>query len=132
MPANAGSPGFVFIETPRLADCTLYVRLSSVKMATDSPRPFKVIIAGGSVAGLFLANALERANIDFEVLEKRDVAPDRGQSIFNLPCTNLVLQQLGIDEPIRKIGFPMGVREHWDAKGNLFCSSDELIRLRGP
>lgn len=82
-----------------------------------SGRPFKVIIAGGSVGGLTLANALEKAGIDFELLEKRDVAPQLGQSILMMPCTNLVHEQLGIEKPIREIAFPLEIREHYDAKG---------------
>lgn len=97
---------------------------------TEAQRPFKVLIAGGSVAGLSLANALERAGIDFELFEKREVAPQLGQSILLLPCTILVHEQLGIDKPTHEVGIPIGVREHWDHKGNLFCSSDELIRLQ--
>ncbi|KAK9786760.1 hypothetical protein SCARD494_11064 [Seiridium cardinale] len=98
-------------------------------MATDSHQAFKVIIAGGSVGGLTLANALERAGIDFELLEKRDVAPQLGQSILVLPCTNLVHEQLGIEKRTQEVGIPIGVREHWDDQGKLFCSSDELIQL---
>ncbi|KAF7518896.1 hypothetical protein G7054_g13302 [Neopestalotiopsis clavispora] len=96
---------------------------------TDSQQPFKVIIAGGSVAGLTLANMLERAGIDFEVLEKREVAPQLGQSILVLPCTNLIHEQLGLKKPTEDGAFSIGVREHWDDKGKLFCSSDELIQL---
>lgn len=92
-------------------------------------RPFKVIIAGGSVAGLTLANALEKSGIDFELLEKRDVAPQLGQTILVMPCTNLVHEQLNLEKPIREIAFPIGMREHYDEKGTLFCSSDELIQL---
>jgi 2-polyprenyl-6-methoxyphenol hydroxylase-like FAD-dependent oxidoreductase len=98
-------------------------------MATESNQAFKVIIAGGSVAGLTLANVLERAGIDFELLEKRDVAPQLGQSILVLPCTNLIHEQLGIEKPIRESGIPISTREHWDDQGHLFCSSDELIQL---
>lgn len=99
-------------------------------MATDSPRPFKVIISGGSIAGLMLANALERANIDFEVLEKREVAPQLGQSILNLPCTNLVFEQIGIDAAINEVAVPIDMREHWENGEKLFCASEELILLR--
>lgn len=98
-------------------------------MAEAQPA-FKVLIVGGSVAGLSLANALERAGIDFELFEKREVAPQLGQSILLLPCTILVHEQLGIAKPTHDIGIPIGHREHWDHKGNLFCSSDELIRLQ--
>ncbi|KAI4724917.1 FAD/NAD(P)-binding domain-containing protein [Aureobasidium sp. EXF-10728] len=42
----------------------------------------KVIIAGGGIAGLTLANALEQANIDYVLLERRKViAPQVGASI---------------------------------------------------
>ncbi|KAM3083626.1 hypothetical protein ACMFMG_004270 [Clarireedia jacksonii] len=96
----------------------------------EEQHPFKVLIVGGSVAGLTLANALERAGIDFELFEKREVAPQLGQSILLLPCTILVHEQLGIDKPTHEVGIPIGDREHWDHKGHLFCSSDELIRLQ--
>ncbi|KAL4985227.1 hypothetical protein BDW68DRAFT_165519 [Aspergillus falconensis] len=45
-------------------------------------RPFKVIIVGGSVAGLILAHCLYRANIDHLVLEERlEISPQEGASI---------------------------------------------------
>jgi 2-polyprenyl-6-methoxyphenol hydroxylase-like FAD-dependent oxidoreductase len=102
---------------------------NTMTTTTDSQQPFKVIIAGGSVAGLTLANMLERAGIDFEVLEKREVAPQLGQSILVLPCTNLIHEQLGLKKLTEDGAFSIGVREHWDDKGKLFCSSDELIQL---
>jgi 2-polyprenyl-6-methoxyphenol hydroxylase-like FAD-dependent oxidoreductase len=43
---------------------------------------FRVIIAGGGIAGLTLANALERAGINFVLLEGRsEIAPQVGASI---------------------------------------------------
>lgn len=93
-----------------------------------SKRPFKVIIIGGSIAGLTLANALERAGIDYVLLEKREVAPNVGQTILVLPCTSLVLEQLGITT-LQDFALPMKLREHWDGDGKLFCSSDELWLL---
>ncbi|KAK7739199.1 hypothetical protein SLS53_005836 [Cytospora paraplurivora] len=99
-------------------------------MADETSRkPFKVIIAGGSIAGLTLANALERANIDYVLLEKRDVAPNIGQSLLVLPCTSLVLEQLGIADLLKQIAIPIHTREHYDGDGKLFCSSDELWQL---
>lgn len=98
----------------------------------NSHNSFKVIIAGGGVAGLMMANALERANIDFELLEKREIAPQLGQSIFNLPCTDRVFEQLGIAEQMRDRGIPIGMREHWDnIRSKLMWASDEFIRLAG-
>lgn len=92
-------------------------------------KPFRVIIVGGSISGLTLANALERAGIDYILLEKRDVAPNVGQSILVLPCTALVFGQLGINKTLDDVCCPLKTREHWDAKMNKFCSSDELWLL---
>lgn len=103
---------------------------SPITMATTTPqKPFRVIIVGGSVAGLTLANALERAGVDYVMLEKRDVAPNKGQSILVMPCTALVFEQLGIHKVLDEVCHPLKTREHWDAKMKLFCSSDELWLL---
>lgn len=98
---------------------------------TTSPpqRPFKVIIAGGSVAGLALANVLERAGVEYVLLEKRDVVPDVGQTILVMPCTALVLEQLGCHALVEAVGFPIKTREHFDTDMKLFSSSDEMWRL---
>lgn len=99
-------------------------------MESNSPaKPFRVIIVGGSVSGLALANALERAGIDYLLLEKRDVAPNRGQSILVLPCTALVFEQLGLNETLDEVCVPLRMREHWDSKMKMFCASDELWLL---
>lgn len=95
----------------------------------EGHKTFKVIIAGGSVAGLTLANALERAGVDFLLLEKRDIAPNVGQSIFVLPCSALVLEQLGVNKTLDDGSVPIQTREHWDAEMNKFCTSDELWLL---
>lgn len=97
--------------------------------AAASQKPFKVIIVGGSVTGLTLANALERAGVDYVLLEKRDVAPNRGQSIFVLPCTALIFEQLGINKTLEEVCIPLKMREHWDARMKMFCASDELWLL---
>lgn len=57
---------------------------------------FRVVIAGASIAGLSLALALERAGVDFVVLEAHpSVAPQVGASIAVLPSGARVLDQLG-------------------------------------
>jgi 2-polyprenyl-6-methoxyphenol hydroxylase-like FAD-dependent oxidoreductase len=57
---------------------------------------FKVIIVGGSVSGLTLANMLEKLNIDYVVLESyKTIAPQVGASI-GLQANGLrILDQLG-------------------------------------
>ncbi len=57
---------------------------------------FQVIIVGGGVGGLTLANALEKAEVDYVLLESKDeVAPTVGASIAMAPNGSRVLDQLG-------------------------------------
>ncbi|KAG2413021.1 hypothetical protein HFD88_010580 [Aspergillus terreus] len=73
-------------------------------MAEDEPR-FRVVIVGGSIAGLTLAHCLLRNNIDFVVLESHaDIAPQVGASIGILPNGARILDQLGLyDEVLNEI-----------------------------
>ncbi|KAI2602150.1 FAD/NAD(P)-binding domain-containing protein [Hypoxylon sp. NC1633] len=85
--------------------------------------PFKVIIAGGGVAGLTVANALEKANIDFIMLEGREVAPQLGASICIQGHTIKILEQLCVWEKLREATVPILDRQHYDENGNLFATS---------
>ena len=70
-------------------------------MKTSSEKDFKVIIVGGGIAGLTLANSLERAGIDYVLLERRgDIAPQVGASIGFLPNGCRILDQLGVYDEI--------------------------------
>ncbi|CAD0111535.1 unnamed protein product [Aureobasidium uvarum] len=61
----------------------------------------KVIIAGGGIAGLTLANALESADIDYVLLERRnEIAPQVGASIGILSNGCRILDQLGCRESL--------------------------------
>lgn len=74
---------------------------------------FRVVIAGASIAGLSLALALERAGVDFVVLEAHpSVAPQVGASIAVLPNGARVLDQLGC---------------YADIAGLVNCSTDNFI-----
>ncbi|KAF4343929.1 3-hydroxybenzoate 6-hydroxylase 1 [Fusarium beomiforme] len=65
---------------------------------------FKVIIVGGSVAGLSVANMLEQFDIDYVLLEAYPhIAPQVGASIGILPNGFRILDQLGCYEPILDI-----------------------------
>nr|BBD84643.1 putative monooxygenase [Cordana terrestris] len=69
---------------------------------------FRVIIVGGSVAGLTLAHSLERLGISFQVLEKNDdISPQIGASIGILPNGARILDQLGLFGAIEKEVEPM-------------------------
>lgn len=92
-------------------------------MTGEDRKPFKVLIAGGSVTGLTLANALEKAGIDYLVLEKRQIAPDVGASISVLCHTARVFEQLGIWGRMRDATIGLTNRQHFDEKGRLFEDS---------
>lgn len=71
-------------------------------------REFKIIIVGGSVAGLALAHCLERLGIYFHVLEANDdISPQVGASIGILPNGARILDQLGLFEAVEKQVEPM-------------------------
>ncbi|XXH02442.1 hypothetical protein Hte_008817 [Hypoxylon texense] len=70
----------------------------------SSSHGFKIIIVGGGVAGLTLANMLERFNIDYVLLESHDkIIPPLGASIALAPNGLLVLDQLGAYDAIKAI-----------------------------
>ncbi|PSN75601.1 FAD binding domain-containing protein [Corynespora cassiicola Philippines] len=69
-----------------------------------APSDFKVIIAGGSIAGLTMANMLDKLGIDFVVLEAwHEIAPQVGASIGLLPNGLRVLDQLGLYPALRSL-----------------------------
>jgi 2-polyprenyl-6-methoxyphenol hydroxylase-like FAD-dependent oxidoreductase len=71
-------------------------------------KSFKVIIAGGGISGLSLANMLQKNGIDYILLEAYpDIAPQVGASIGLLPHGTRVLDQLGMYEDIRKLVSPL-------------------------
>lgn len=67
-------------------------------------RHAKVLIAGGSIAGLTLANALDHIGVDYIVLERYPhVAPDVGASICVSPNGFRILDQLGCYEKVKML-----------------------------
>lgn len=65
---------------------------------------FKAIIVGGGVAGLTLANMLEKFDIDYVLLEAHgDIAPAVGASIGMLPNGLRILDQIGCYEAVLKL-----------------------------
>ncbi|KAL4881328.1 hypothetical protein BJY04DRAFT_227936 [Aspergillus karnatakaensis] len=81
---------------------------------TQSPiqSSFKVLVIGGSIAGLTLAHCLDRLNVDYTVLEKREeIAPQEGASIGILPHGGRILDQLGLFNEVARDAEPL-VRSH--------------------
>lgn len=65
---------------------------------------FKIIIAGGGIAGLTLAVILEKFDVDYVLLESHgDIAPEVGASIGLFPNGLRILDQLGCYEAIRAL-----------------------------
>lgn len=72
--------------------------------AMPAQKQVKILIAGGSVAGLSLANILEQLGIDYLVLEKYGtIAPDMGASIGIFPNGFRILDQLGCHDAIKSL-----------------------------
>ncbi|KAI0447517.1 FAD/NAD(P)-binding domain-containing protein [Xylaria telfairii] len=92
------------------------------------PKNFKVIIVGGSVIGLTLANALERAGIDFVLLEKRQIAPDLGASISLLCHSSRVYEQLGVVDHFNAATMPLLDRHNFSQDG---CQFEDGGVLKG-
>ncbi|KAF2664645.1 FAD/NAD(P)-binding domain-containing protein [Microthyrium microscopicum] len=98
-------------------------------MATDYK--MRVIIAGGGVVGLVLANALEQAGIDYILLERRDeISPTIGQSIAAEPNGARILDQLGILDEWKKQGQALIWWYERDNNGEVLLKTDG-VKLGG-
>lgn len=88
-----------------------------------------VIIVGGSVAGLTLANILEQYNIGFVVLEKHEtIAPQLGAGFAILPDGARILDQLGCHESLAKNNEPVNSIYAFDQHGILRGAWPEMGR----
>ncbi|KGO40828.1 Monooxygenase, FAD-binding [Penicillium expansum] len=100
------------------------------------PNPkFRVIIVGGSVAGLTLAHCLLKNNIDFVVLEASpEVAPEVGASLGLLANGGRILDQLGVYDDVQAEVVSIEDAYFWAADGSLMLKSnspDELNKQHG-
>ncbi|KAM0338603.1 hypothetical protein ACHAPU_011259 [Fusarium lateritium] len=91
----------------------------------------KILIAGGGIAGLTLANMLETFEIDYLLLESHnEITPHVGASIGLLPNGLRILDQIGCYEPIRKFLMPKSNFHINDQNGrSIFHLPDFLQRL---
>lgn len=70
----------------------------------SSGTDFKVIIVGAGIAGLCLANMLEKFDINYVILEAHsEVAPKAGAGIALLPNGLRILDQIGCYDQILKL-----------------------------
>ena len=94
------------------------------------PRQFKVIIVGGSVAGLSLAKMLERAGIDFVVLEAfSSIAPQVGASIGLLGNGMRILDQLGMYDSLSEAALDFLTSATSRVKSGIIARHSGLDRL---
>lgn len=79
---------------------------------------FKVIVVGGGPVGLTAAHALQRADIDFLVLERRaEIVINAGSNLVLSPVGLRTVAQLGIAEEINAVSAPLGRIDRLDHKG---------------
>lgn len=75
---------------------------------------FRVIIVGGGVSGLTLANALEKSRVDYVLLGRRDeIAPVIGASIAITANGGRILDQLNCYDAIQQKTTPMDTIRVW-------------------
>lgn len=88
----------------------------------------KVVIVGGSIAGLTLAHCLSRYGIDYIILERRhDIAPQVGASVSLMPNGSRILDQLGMFDAVSENIEPCVFMQTWDENGRLLSETDAPI-----
>lgn len=88
-------------------------------------RDGRVLVAGGGIAGLAMARALQRRGVPSLTLERRTDARDAGLAI-NLPGNAVrALAQLGLAADLRRCGAPVRRRDYRTERGRLIFSVDE-------
>ncbi|KAF9584851.1 hypothetical protein BGW38_004941 [Lunasporangiospora selenospora] len=76
----------------------------------------KVLIVGAGIGGLTLGILLERANINYEILEKHSHHSTVGSAICLVPSVQPLFRQLGILEEIQRLSKPFGSMAFRDDK----------------
>ncbi|KAG9321343.1 hypothetical protein KVV02_001121 [Mortierella alpina] len=85
------------------------MRLSHLEMsaaATPTPSNVKIIIVGAGICGLMTAIQLERAGMDYIVIEKSRTLTVFGAGLSLTPACNHILDQLAMLDEIKKASHP--------------------------
>lgn len=91
----------------------------------------RVVIVGGSIAGLTLAHSLHHNNIDFVVLEARkEIAPQVGASIVVLPNGARILDQLGLYQDVASFTEPVLLGRTWNPNGTILYEADGPLLIQ--
>lgn len=80
---------------------------------------FRVVIAGGGITGLTLANMLQLYDIDFVLLEANQNVTPIGVGISVLPHGNRILDQLGLYNKLLALASPVDSLHFRDQFGEL-------------
>ncbi|KAJ5606013.1 hypothetical protein N7510_008794 [Penicillium lagena] len=97
--------------------------------------PFKVLIVGGSVSGLSLANMLEQHAIDYELLESSPIiGPDLGFVLAMQPNGMRILDQLGCYDAVMERAVEVESLRGCGPTGNVLLDlenhgNDQMARL---
>lgn len=90
----------------------------------------KVIIVGGGIAGLTLASALEKAGIDFILLESRALFdPQVGASIGIHPSGLRIFDQLGAAQELIDQSVPFNYSHQRRNDGSLIAAPSSAFQL---
>ncbi|KAI1611563.1 hypothetical protein EDD36DRAFT_441678 [Exophiala viscosa] len=94
-----------------------------------APNRLRIVIVGGGVAGLALASALEKADIDYVLLEGRpDIAPFLGASVAITANGFRILDQLGCAGTIQNATVPMSFVQTWAMRdGRLVTQWESML-----
>ena len=117
------------------SNCYMYLSYRSSNLRSKTPTmespKFKVVIVGGSVSGLTLANMLEKLNIDYVVLEGyKTIAPQVGASI-GLQASGLrILDQIGCaDTLLDLVDTPLSSQFIRDSEGKEIAKFEGLAKI---
>jgi 2-polyprenyl-6-methoxyphenol hydroxylase-like FAD-dependent oxidoreductase len=94
---------------------------------------FRVIIVGGGLGGLTLANCLQHARIDYLLLEGREkIGLHVGAAVGIEPHGGRILDQLGVLSSLQDVIEPYRSFIFRDAQGKFELSTDfpELVEAR--
>ena len=88
----------------------------------------RVIIGGGGPVGLVCALGLARAGVPVTVLERADTLLDDPRAATTHPATLEVLDELGLEEEVRKAGLVAPTFQFWDrVTGDLVAEFDHAL-----
>lgn len=91
----------------------------------DGVCPLRVIIIGGGIAGLSLANAFKKAPVPIKylILKAQDaIAPQVGASIALTPSGYRILNQLSIYDDLEQLVYPVKSSGIYDGQGKSLLS----------